>query len=350
MSGAANDNAKPERATGFTAAQLQQMTFPAIVYVVLGYLAEGLTLLVGRSKIGKSWLGLDIGISVAEGSTCLGGLECAQGEVLYLALEDNPRRLRSRVDKLMPFNFPAPAWPEALHFATEWPRTNEGGIEKIEEWLDAHPNARLVIVDVLKMVRPARTGKNPYDEDYEAVKGLQELASRRNVAVLIIHHARKAASESGDPFDLISGTMGLSGAADAVLILDRTGQGTTLYGRGRDIQEIESAVTFDQETCKWRVLGEATEVRRSDERRKILTVLTAADGPLTPGKIASLSGMGRNNVDRLLGKMISASEVEKVGRGKYIHPSRDDLRKNIYTPGKKGKKVREEEDCTEQAA
>jgi hypothetical protein len=147
------------------------------------------------------------------------------------------------------------------------------------------------------------------------VKALQQIASETpGLAVVIVHHLRKSGAES-DAFDKLSGTLGLSGAADTVLILDRSGQGTTLYGRGRDIEEIESAVEFDRATCRWKVLGAADDIRRSDERTRILNVLK--DGPLSPTEISDATEMENNSVRQLLWKMTTAGETIKHGRGKY---------------------------------
>jgi hypothetical protein len=126
----------------------------------------------------------------------------------------------------------------------------------------------------------------------------------------------------------VSGTLGLSGGADTVLILDRDGQGCTLYGRGRDIEELEKAVQFNRETCRWTVMGEATEVRRTDERATILSLLIDAEEPMTVRDIVIASGMARNNVDQLLFKMAKAGEVLKAGRGRYVHPSKSPPDKN----------------------
>ena len=148
---------------------------------------------------------------------------------------------------------------------------------------------------------------------------------------MAVHHTRKSGSDSGDPVEKISGTLGLSGAADAFLILDRDGQGASLTGRGRDIKEIESAVSFDGQTCRWRVLGDAAEVRRSDERSVILVTLQEACEPMSPAEVADVIGAPRNNVKQLLYKMSKAGEVLKLPgrRGLYVHPARRDL----YTPG-----------------
>src|SRR4051812_13442044 len=171
------------------------------------------------------------------------------------------------------------------------------------------------------MFRP-RSGNrdNLYEADYHAIQGLQALAGELNVAIVIVHHVRKSGSDV-DPFEKVSGTLGLSGAADAVLILDRDGQGSTLYGRGRDVEEIEKAVSFDKRTCRWSILGEAAEVRRTDERAVILGAL--ADNRdnregMSPAEIADALGLSRNNVKQLLYKMHTAGEVRKGKKGRYL--------------------------------
>jgi hypothetical protein len=98
---------------------------------------------------------------------------------------------------------------------------------------------------------------------------------------------------------MISGTLGLSGGANSLLILDRDSNGATLYGRGRDIEEMDRAVLFNRETCRWNVLGEAADVRRSSERMLILEVLKAATEAMTPLKIAQEAEMPRPNVRQM---------------------------------------------------
>ena len=248
-----------------SAASLRMKKFDPIRYIVPGYIAEGCTLLAGRPKLGKSWLMLDVGLAVAGGRYCLGDTKCEQGDVLYLALEDNERRLQSRITKIL--GTLGSEWPEQFQYATEWPRANAGGLDAIRDWIKAAKNPRLVVVDVLAMFKPASGNRdNQYEADYHAIKGLQAIASEFQIAIVIVHHTRKSGSDV-DPFRKdVSGTLGLSGAADTCIILDRDGSGATLYGRGRDVEEIEAAVEFDRNTCRWRILGAASDVRRTDER------------------------------------------------------------------------------------
>jgi hypothetical protein len=307
-----------------SAANLRIKKFPPLRFIVEGFIVEGCTLLAGKPKLGKSWLMLDMALATSLGRYCLGNVKRDQGGVLYLALEDNERRLQKRIEKLLGASFTE--WPAGCLFATEWPRANEGGIQDIQEWIKRTENPRLIVVDVLAMFRPTTGSRETlYEADYGAIKGLQALASEFHVAIVIVHHTRKSGSEA-DPFEKVSGTLGLSGAADTTIVLDRDGHGSTLYSRGRDIEEIEKAVTFDPKTYRWTIIGEASEVRQTDERSAILGLLKEADEPMSPSDVANALGLRQNNVKQLLFKMAKAGEVVKpFGRGKYIHPDRTDL-------------------------
>lgn len=305
---------------GLSAGDLQMMTFEPINYVVTGYIVEGLTLFAGKPKVGKSWLMLHAAIAVAAGGYTFGDVKCEEGDVLYAALEDNNRRLQRRMTKLLGLQ----PWPARLRTITTMPKLREGGVALIREWIKQAKNPRLCIIDTFAKVRSGK-GKNEtdYEADYAAVAELKALADEHGVAIVLVHHVRKM--DADDPLDTVSGTTGLTGAPDAVLVLHRSHQGTTLYGRGRDIEEIEKAVEFDRATCVWHVLGEASEVQRSSERAKILSVLIDATEPIRPGDLSTACEMKRANVDQLLFKMAKAGDVRKVGRGRYVHPERNDL-------------------------
>lgn len=301
-----------------SANELFRMEFPPIKYVVPGYIVEGATLLIGPPKLGKSWLCMEMALAVASGGECL-GVTCAQGDVLYLALEDNLRRLQSRMVKLWTSIRHDP--PKQLHFETEWPRAGDG-ISALRKWLKDHPKARLVIIDVLAMFRAVEPSKNQtlYQSDYNTIKEIQALASEAGVAIVIVHHTRKGGSGAGHASEKVSGTQGLTGATDSNLVLDRDQNGVTINVTGRDVEEKETAVQFDRITCRWKVLGDAVEVRRTDERSVILKLLEENRAPMSPAELADAQGLSRNNVKQLLFKMAKAGEVVKTGRGLYAHP------------------------------
>jgi AAA domain len=302
------------RLVTISASALQMVEFPPIQYVVPGYICEGVTILAGKPKIGKSWMALDLALAVAFGGVALGSIQCQAGNVLYCGLEDNRRRLKRRIQQLLP----NAEWPERLDLCTGMKRLNDGGLDSLRQWAESAENPRLIVVDTFACVRPIHSGKeSSYEADYAAIGPLQALAGELGIAVCVVHHVRKLEAE--DPLDTVSGSTGLTGAADSVLVLSRDSQGIVLYGRGRDIDEIETALTFDKVTGRWSVLGEASEVRKSDERKVIIEAL--GEGEMAVADLVAATGMQRNNLDQLLFKMGKAGEIVRSQRGIYGLPS-----------------------------
>jgi RecA-family ATPase len=254
------------RANIISAADLEHKMFAKLVEIVPKLLVEGLTILAGRPKVGKSWKALDLSLGVAGNREVLSGIMPLSGDVLYCALEDTQRRLQSRTTRLIGYNKEEP-WPARLQLATNWRRLDEGGADDIAAWADSVPNPRLVVLDTLAGARPQRNaGEQLYDSDYKALVGLQKLAGEKHFGALVLHHTRKM--QADDPLDTVSGTLGLTGCADTVMVINRTTAGTTLYVRGRDIEEGEHAIVFDKSTCRWQLMGDASEVHLSDANKK----------------------------------------------------------------------------------
>ena len=296
---------------GISAQELMTRTYAPIRWIVPGYLVEGMTLLAGAPKLGKSWLTLGWGAAVASGGYAMGSIKCEQGDVLGLMLEDNQRRLQRRLRQMNLVHV-----PERLRLLTEWPTLDNGCLDEIEAWIEAVENPRLVVVDVFARVKGAKGAKETdYDADYRQAAKLQALASKHGIAAAVVHHTRKMAAD--DPFDEVSGTRGLTGAADSVLVLKRDGQQPILYGRGRDLEEIETALQFDKETGAWEILGEAWQVADTIERRHLQEVLGRSVDPMTPTELAAATGKSRQNVQNMLTKMYAEGKVEKISAGRY---------------------------------
>jgi RecA-family ATPase len=324
-----DDPILPEWQKGMIAAdELQRKIFDPLKYIVPGLLPEGLMILAGRPKIGKSWLQLALCIAVAAGKVALGRESagpCEPGDVLYLSLEDGERRLQRRLKKLLENSI----WPERLMLKTTWRRFDQGGLPDIEEWCNSRKAPRLIAIDTLAMVRAPANGKGqPYEQDYHALSGLHQLSERLRIASIISHHDRKTDAE--DVFDTISGTLGLQGAVDTMAVLTKKPQGTTIHIRGRDLEEESSlAMSFDRATCQWSVLGEAADVRRSAERNAVIEALRktneAGAKSMSIPEILVATGQNtkeRNKLNQLLHKMVADGEVIRgEKKGYYALPS-----------------------------
>jgi hypothetical protein len=134
------------------------------------------------------------------------------------------------------------------------------------------------------------------------------------VAVIVVHHQRKTGAD--DPFDTISGAVGLAGAADTILMLKRTERGAVLSVRGRDVEDSETLLTFDKQSCRWSVCGPAP-APLSSERAAIVALLAQADGPMKVADIVGATGSNRAAVDTLLHRMVVDGEIERVMAGHY---------------------------------
>jgi DNA-binding transcriptional ArsR family regulator len=158
-----------------------------------------------------------------------------------------------------------------------------------------------------------------YDQDYQTLEGIKALADTHGVAVLIIHHLRKMQSE--DKLDLVSGTTGLTGAADTILILQRGGRGRAdafLSITGRDVEESELALEFRKNTCSWFILGEADEYRRTRERQEVLDILLNNEQPMRPKELAAILEKNENAISKTLYRLKEEGLVTQPGYGKYI--------------------------------
>jgi hypothetical protein len=308
-----------------TAADLMRMQLPEPRWAIPGLLPEGLTMLVGKPKSGKSWMALDLALAIATGTPALGGTPTEQGDVLYLALEDTNRRLQGRLHK---YTEPGVAGVNRLDITTAWPQQGRGGLEEIGKWLAGHPDSRLVIVDTLAKFRPGRIKRGDlYQEDYQHIAEIKAIADLHGVAVLVLHHTRK--SRADDVLDEVSGTTGLPGAADSTLVLKRPrgSQSAVLAVTGRDLEERELALSWDPPSCRWEIQGEAATVRMTKERKVIIAALAQQDKPQTPVQVARLLGRtdeeGKAAIRQLLLKMVDDGQLSRHD-GKYGLPDHSD--------------------------
>lgn len=300
---------------GVSAERLCGMEFPTPTWILDEVIPAGLTLLAGKPKLGKSYLMLDLGVAVARGGFVL-DRKCIEGDVAYLALEDGLPRLQRRLRQIVTGR----DWPRRLMLFTDMSPLSEDGLKQLRHWVRHAAEPRLIIIDVFtKVRRVAPKHEGAYQGDYNAAGPLKALADETGVAIVVVHHLRKQTSED-DPLDMVSGSTGLTGSADTIVVLDRKAAGVTLYARGRDIEEVEWAVEFDTRTGRWSNRGDAKEVRMSEERRRVIRALRDEGEPLTPTKLAPLADLKIENAKKLLARMAKDGELIKQGKGLYGLP------------------------------
>ena len=148
-------------------------------FVVDTLISQGLHILAGSPKVGKSWLALWLAVTVAKGEP-VWGMSVKQGTTLYLCLEDSVLRIQNRL-----FEITEDA-PDSVHFCTECAPIGQGLEEQVEGFLVAHPDTVLVLVDTLQMVRPVHDAT--YANDYRDLSVLKRLADKHGIAILLIEH------------------------------------------------------------------------------------------------------------------------------------------------------------------
>ena len=227
--------------------ELYDTVYPPRTPIVDGFLYGGTYLFVGAPKVGKSFFMGQLAYYVVMGLP-LWNYPVREGTVLYLALEDDYVRLQRRLSGMFGVEC-----ADNLYFATQAKTLNEGLDRQLEEFLKAHTDARLIIIDTLQKVREVGGDRYSYSSDYEIVTKLKPFSDKYGICLLVVHHTCKLESE--DSFDMISGTNGLLGAADGAFIMHkkkRTDNEAVMDIVGRDQPDQELTIEFDRERCVWK--------------------------------------------------------------------------------------------------
>ena len=236
--------------------EIMTTVYKPIEFVVDGLLAQGLYILAGAPKVGKSWLALEMCLSIAKGEKVL-GLKTSQGTALYLCLEDSYARIQNRLYELT--DEPT----EMLYFSVMSDPIGGGLEEQIEGFMSEHRDLKIVFIDTLQMVRSDTDSS--YGSDYKDLSVLKALADKLEIAIIVVHHTRKC--KDIDPFNMISGSTGISGCVDGSMVLVETKRGSRnakLYCVGRDIENAEINLQFDSDLKKWVVTDEPSAPKSKD--------------------------------------------------------------------------------------
>lgn len=236
-----------------SAKELQDLELPPIEYVIDGLIPVGVTLLGAPPKSYKSYMCLDMGLSICQGKEFL-GFKTHHSGCIYMDLESTLRRPKQRIDQILG----GESAPENLYLVNNSPLMGAGFEDCIREQLTIHPDVKLVVVDVFKKIRPSKRGNvDSYERDYEDYGKIQTLANDLGIAIILVTHTTKM-KHPDDPFNELSGSIGTTGSADASLVIkkeNRQDKIAKLYVIGRDVEERCLEISFNKNTYKWEMLG-----------------------------------------------------------------------------------------------
>ena len=278
----------PSYLATMTMSQLYDTVYESRLPVIDGLLYPGTYLFVGAPKVGKSFLMAQIAYHVSTGLP-LWNYSIHAGTVLYLALEDDYRRLQERLYRMFGVE-----GTDTLHFATCAKQLGAGLYEQLARFVSEHRDTRLIIIDTLQKIREASGDRYSYASDYEIIGQLKHFADQTGIALLLVHHTRK--QQADDKFDMISGTNGLMGAADGAFLLQkerRTDSAATLDISGRDLQDQRLYLKRDEERLAWELERRETEPYREppDPVLEAVAALVTAERPEWSGTATDLAAV-----------------------------------------------------------
>lgn len=246
----------PERKhipTRMRALQLLELEIDPVQFIIPGLLTEGLGMLTGRPKMGKSMMSLSLALSIAQGKAALGDSKaCEHGDVLYLALEDSQARTQDRLKIMLGTDA-----VDDLRLDIWWqiPRLDLGGLEALLDWLEACTRPRMIIVDVWgKFMPPCPSGRDEYTFLSEVMMLLQQVALAFHVCILLVHHTKKPGKKTGEDFlDQAMGNTAHTSNLDVLMMLDRqrNKKDALLHLTGRDVHEQQLTVYLNEKTLHW---------------------------------------------------------------------------------------------------
>ena len=266
----AKKEVKKKYAVGFNGMSANQLILSDIEppnWIIPNILPQGLAILCASSKVGKSWMALQMCIAVTEGGNFLNYPTIKNG-CLYLALEDSYYRLKDRLSKMRPDSL----FSKDFYLGIKAQTMDSGLFDQLQEELTEHPTIKLVIIDTLQKIRgQVRKNELAYATDYRELGKLKEFADSHKICILLIHHLRKMADEN-DVFNMISGSNGIMGVCDSIFIIykkKRTDEMASLHMTGRDVRQQDIVINYNEKTYNWEIVQSPEELARERERQRL---------------------------------------------------------------------------------
>ena len=301
---------------------LMDMNLPRTKFVIQGILPQGLAIIAGAPKIGKSWLMLDWCVKIAKGEN-IWNFKTTKGTTLYLCLEDNDNRIQDRLLTI------TDEVTSDVYFVTDCRSLSDGLEEQIRNFVNEHSDTVLIVIDTLQKVRQ-NSKDTSYASDYKEIETIKKIADELQIAILLVHHMRK--QDDKDPLNKLSGTNGIAGGADTIFTLDRSKRSqnnATMICTGRDIEYRELELSFSKDNHIWDLVSdsvESYEMLMPDEMNLLIGMMK---------EIENFNGSNAEFVDeynsrtiknltaRLLKRMMNKWRYELEESGVYFESFRD---------------------------
>lgn len=317
-----------------TLAQILASEPMATTWLYRGLLPVGAFLITGRPKIGKSWLLLQFSMCAGMGSQFLGYDADGACAGLYIAAEDNPTRMQSRLRTMAavpPDNITVWTMAEFRGLAQKYSDTMTL-LQFLDRYLQEHPETRFVLLDTEETCRAIWAGERRTNDnrritqqDYEQTRGFDELALRRKVLIGLVNHASKGKAntkQAGDPHELINRTnVALAGASGQLVLanypdsdpLDTSERKRLLAVRGRDLDDDLTLVVEHEKCGTFKNCGPYFKVRQADAEQQVLEAIEelqadAGEEWISLRDVAEHAGNTTNAVKKALGRMRKRNE------------------------------------------
>ena len=300
-----------------SASELEKKELAPTNWMIEGILPEGLTILAGAPKSGKSILALNLALALSSETEIIGKKGSSLKKVLYLSYEDSERRLQDRIIKnkngLTIKNDPETFFLNGCNP----PRIDDGVLANIGNSIKEN-KFEILILDTLgtSINNKRKKGLSSYMDEYELLNNLQRFSLDHKISLIVLHHTRKMKAES--VFDEISGTRGITGAADANFVLQRNKMSGTLSIQGRDLEEQIFDLEFDKQNLIWKMIGLKTNIDLTPEQKSIIDVFeNDYDKELKPSEIQKILEKEETNIRPTIGKLVDLGLLNQNAYGKY---------------------------------
>ncbi|MET0013050.1 MAG: AAA family ATPase [Sedimenticola sp.] len=312
---------------------LLEKQFDELHWNIEGLLPEGTMLIFGKPKKGKSYLTLMFAISTASGRPVFGRKSSGR-RVLYMGLEDSERRLQRRL-KICASSLGIDVGEFAgnMDVTITSKRLDSGLIEELRAWMERNPDAGLVVIDMLKKITPEKASRDLYEEQARVGEALTKFSHEYpNLSILVVHHASKG--QSDDPFDLASGTTGLSGSYDSLAVIADTEGERILHVTGRDVETMEIPLRMDDRGMYTLEPIDPEEIRQASMSDTRCAVYTAVSASMSFSRKDIINGcrLSGGIVDQQLRKLKRDGLITQPERGRYQRTKKRFFEEGEATP------------------